>query len=296
MKKSVYEIVTDKIISGLGKGQIPWKKKWVGQGLPMNYFSKRHYQGINMLLLALNDFESPYYLTFNQVNKLGGKVIKGSESEMVVFWKVYKKTQRVEDPETGETNIKADKKFVLRYYRVFNAEQIEGVEFPKLKRFDHSAIDKAEEIWQGYTGRPKLKKGRPSYNPSNDVIKIPGRERFKTAEDYYKTLFHEAIHSTGHRSRLDRPMEGINDKSSYSFEELIAEIGASFLVNQAGIQWDETNSQAYINGWISFLKEQNANTIISAASKAKKASQYILRGENGERARRDEAKESLQTA
>ena len=93
MKKSVYEIVTDKIISGLGKGQIPWKKKWVEQGLPMNYFSKRHYQGINMLLLALNDFESPYYLTFNQVNKLGGKVIKGSESEMVVFWKVYKKTQ-----------------------------------------------------------------------------------------------------------------------------------------------------------------------------------------------------------
>lgn len=80
-------------------------------------------------------------------------------------------------------------------------------------------------------------------------------------------------------------MEGIDDKVSYSFEELIAEIGASFLVNQAGIQWDETDSQAYINGWISFLKEQNAITVISAASKAKKASRYILGGETGEKAR-----------
>lgn len=144
--------------------------------------------------------------------------------------------------------------------------------------------------------RPELKKGRPSYNPINDVIKIPGRERFKTAEDYYETLFHEAIHSTGHPFRLDRPMESINDKISYSLEELIAEIGASFLVNQAGIQWDETNSQAYINGWISFLKEQNANTIISAASKAKKASRYILERETGEQARKVETKESLPAA
>lgn len=276
MKKSVYDIVTEKIISGLEKGQIPWQRKWTGGGFPKNFFSDRNYRGINQLLLALNSFDSPYYLTFNQVKKLGGQVKKGSRSELVVFWKVYKKNRKVENEDTGEKEIKKESRFVLRYYNVFNAEQIEGIDFPEPETFDHSPIENAEQIWKEYKDKPDLVKGAPAYNFVQDIIKMPNREQFKTAEDYYKTLFHEAIHSTGHESRLNRPMEGMFNKESYSFEELIAEIGASFLVNQAGIEWDETNSQAYINGWLSFLREQNSRTILSAATKAKKATQFIL--------------------
>lgn len=276
MKKSVYDIVTEKIISGLEKGQIPWKRKWIGGGLPKNFFSDRNYRGINQLLLALNSFDSPYYLTFKQAKKLGGRVKKGSQSEMVVFWKVYKNSCTVENEDTGDIEIKTDPRFVLRYYNVFNAEQIGGVDFPEPETFDHNPIEKAEKIWNGYNGKPKVTKGAPAYNFVQDIIKMPNREQFETAEDYYKTLFHEGIHSTGHESRLNRSMKGMLNKQSYSFEELIAEIGASYLVNQTGIDWDETNSQAYINGWLRFLKEQNSGTILSAATKAKKATQFIL--------------------
>lgn len=278
MKKSVYDIVTEKFISGLEKGNIPWKKTWSGYGgLPRNFESQRPYSGVNMLLLAFNHFESPFYLTFNQVRKLGGTIKKGSRSEMVVFWKVYKKSNTVENSDTGESELKNDPRFVLRYYNIFNQDQIEGIDFPEPQTFDHDPIQQAETIWDSYSDRPSLERGSPAYYPGKrDVITMPPQERFITAEAYYQALFHESIHSTAHKSRLNRNLTGRQDKAAYSFEELIAEIGSHFLASRAGINLDTENSQAYINGWITYLKNEKSRTIISAASKAQKACDYIL--------------------
>jgi antirestriction protein ArdC len=293
MKTSVYDIVTETILSGLKKGRIPWKRSWSSYGgLPQNFASGRRYRGINMLLLALNCFESPYYLTFHQVKKMGGHIKKGSESQLVVFWKVYKKTVgQPADHRNEDETLKTQQRFVLRYYNLFNSSQIEGIDFPEPQRFEHDPIKQAETIWENYPDRPNLSfgGGQAKYAPHSDLITLPERNRFVSAEAYYKTLFHEAIHSTGHPDRLDRDLTGQNERKSYCFEELIAEIGASFLSTEAGLKTDEKNTQAYINGWISFLEEEHSRTIVSAASKAKHAAAHILGQHTGG------AKDSAQT-
>jgi antirestriction protein ArdC len=103
---------------------------------------------------------------------------------------------------------------------------------------------------------------------------------FESAEGYYSTLFHELTHSTGHKSRLNRFEENSTDhqfgSESYSKEELIAEMGAAMLAGMAGIsQVTLSNSASYLQSWIKRLKS-DSRLIISAASHAQKAADYIL--------------------
>jgi hypothetical protein len=91
MKNSeIYQIVTDRIISGLKLGKIAWKKTWRGGDIPKNFVTKKTYKGINVLILwysmMINNYTMPYFLTFKQVSDLKGKVKKGSKSELIVYW------------------------------------------------------------------------------------------------------------------------------------------------------------------------------------------------------------------
>ena len=63
----------------------------------------------------------------------------------------------------------------------------------------------------------------------------------------------------------------------YSKAELVAEIGSASLMNIIGIETTRSfkNSSAYIQGWLSVLKN-DVKFIVSASSKAKKAVKYIL--------------------
>lgn len=98
--------------------------------------------------------------------------------------------------------------------------------------------------------------------------------------EYYSTAFHEMIHSTGHPKRLGR-FENIQSvlgkKEDYSKEELVAEMGSSYLMNLAEIETKKTfrNSAAYIQNWLQVLRNDN-RFIVSAASKAEQAVCYIL--------------------
>jgi hypothetical protein len=94
-------------------------------------------------------YGSSYWLTFNQAKERGGNVRKGEKSSMVVFWKQYE----TKDKQTGEP-VKVP---VLRYYNVFNAEQVEGIEIPDAVKFeplDFKPIESAEQIAAGYLGGP----------------------------------------------------------------------------------------------------------------------------------------------
>ena len=109
---------------------------------------------------------------------------------------------------------------------------------------------------------------------------MPELAQFETAEGYYSTLFHELTHSTGHTSRLNR--EGITKLNpfgsvEYSKEELLAEMGASFLCAYAeiGNQPLNENSAAYLQGWLKVLKSDK-KLIFKAAASAQKAMDYIL--------------------
>jgi antirestriction protein ArdC len=145
----IYAIVTDKIINLLEQGVVPWRRPWTSAGLPRNLVSKKSYRGINHFLLSASKYVSPFWLTMRQANELGGHVRKGEESTIVVFWRVEDATQSTEDLDTGESDEKARRRFLLRYYRVWNLEQCELPQarldkLPKIETHEHDPIEAAE--------------------------------------------------------------------------------------------------------------------------------------------------------
>lgn len=271
---NVYQIITDRIIDSLSKGVVPWRKPWVTQS-PKNLISGKDYRGVNVLLLGSAPHESPWWLTFNQARDLGGTVKKGEKGTPVVFWKVYGK-------ETEEAGSQDDRRFVIRYYSLFNVAQCQGVEAPaSVSRPAFNPIEECERIVSGFEGKPTIEHGgsQAFYAPSSDRIQMPARETFSSAPEYYSTLFHEMTHSTGAAHRLARKsVVGPSSFAShaYSFEELIAECGAAFLCGQAGIASSTLdNSAAYIQHWAKVLRAE-PQWIVQAAAQAAKASDLVL--------------------
>lgn len=221
------------------------------------------------------------YATFKQWSDLGGKIRKGEKSEVVTFWKIQ---PFEEENENGEKVIKQIP--LLRYYNVFHISQVDGVE-PKeqLKISDLEPIEEAEKIKTEYMNREHLKifekvTNDAFYLPIQDYIQVPCKEQYQDIEEFYSTLFHEMIHSTGHKSRLNRPdMQGIvrHGSEKYSKEELTAELGSAMIINILGIETEKSfkNSSGYIQDWLQVLKNDN-NFIVSASSRAEKAVKYIL--------------------
>ena len=278
MKTTVYQIVTDRIMSLLEQGHIPWHKPWAGSDqLPKNLASGKEYRGVNIWLLHAAGYAEPYWLSFKQVKDRGGYVRKGEKANIAVFWKML-------DVETEgkDGNKKIKHVPMLRYYNVFNVEQCEGVKYPEtVKKHEHEPIKACENVIANMPNRPEIKHygAKAFYSPAFDRVVLPHNEMFDTAQGYYTTAFHELAHSTGHTGRLDR--EGITkphsfgDKS-YSKEELCAEMGAAYLCGHCGISPATIeNSAAYIQSWLKALKNDN-KLVVYAAAQAQKAADYIL--------------------
>ena len=275
-RTDVYEVITNRIILALENGVTPWKQGWnAAHGAPRNYRSKHVYQGINAFLLGMLKHEQPYYLTFNQARELGGGVRKGEKGMPVVFYQVGKKENA-----RGEEK----KVAILHYSTVFNISQIDGIawKLPVLPHREHTPQQAAEQIITGYVGGPRIQYAgsEPCYRTSTDTVTVPEASSFHTAEDYYATLFHELAHSTGHGKRLDRAT--LTEKASfgsesYAKEELVAELGASFLSNAAGLDLTRTEpaTASYLDNWLQALRNDK-RLIVSAASQAQKAANHIL--------------------
>lgn len=277
MKKDVYEMVTDRIIEQLEQNIIPWQKPWGGviDGA-YNRISKKPYSLLNQMLLQ----HSGEYATFKQWSELGGHIRKGEKSEIVVFWKLQPYEEENAD---GEKIIKQIP--LLRYYNVFHISQVDGVEPKELDLNEFEPIEEAERIKNEYMTRENLKileklTDKAFYSPAFDYIQVPCKEQYRNVEEFYSTLFHEMVHSTGHKSRLDRLESGANTNFGteiYSKEELVAEIGSASIMNLLGIETKKSfrNSSAYIQGWLRRLRGDK-KFIVSASSKAEKAVKYIL--------------------
>ena len=274
-RPDVYEIITNRIILALENGVAPWKQPWnAAHGAPRNYRSKHVYQGVNALLLGMLEYEHPYFLTYNQAKELGGQVRRGEKGMPVVFFTVTK------EDGTGEEK----KKAFLKYSTVFNVAQIDGVawSFPELPSREHTPEQAAEQVLAGYVGGPRvLHRGSEAmYRTSTDTVTMPEASDFHTAEDYYHTLFHELTHSTGHAKRLDRTTLtelAAFGSQTYAKEELVAELGASFLSHAAGLDLTRTepSSASYLANWLQALRNDK-QLIISAASQGQKAANHIL--------------------
>jgi antirestriction protein ArdC len=222
------------------------------------------------MLLACSVYPSEFWLTYKQATDMGGSVKKGEHGTPIVFWKIGKKT----DSDGNER-----KTFILRYYTVFNASQCEGIKIPATsEKVEFNPITECEKVVDGYEDPPVIEHGGGSacYIPSRDIVRMPPKESFDSAEAYYATMFHELGHSTGAEKRLDRSLSTGFGSHEYSFEELVAELSAAFLCAECGISPATIeNSAAYIGSWLKKLKSE-PEWIIKASGKAVKAADHIL--------------------
>ena len=271
----IYAEITARIIDQMENGIIPWQKPWVANGKAISHATGKAYSLLNQMLLG----RPGEYLTFKQCQEAGGRVRKGEKSSMVVFWKWIEQ----EDEETGE---KKEVPF-LRYYNVFHIDQCEGISAKHTQEttFPDGAdtLETAQDIIYDYLSREGVKMTHTEgdqafYRPATDEVVLPIRKQFISTAEYYSTVFHELTHSTGHPSRLNRlTRPSFFGTEDYSKEELVAEIGASALVNYVGLETTNSlrNNTAYIQNWLTVLKGDK-RFIVSASGKAEKAVNLIL--------------------
>lgn len=279
-----YELITNTFINALNEGRIPWKKGWKSShGLARNFITKKEYKGINRLILNNLGFDCPFWATFDQIKKLGGSVTKGSKGTIVLFYAecVSKNKDTNNDQDQVEYT---NRYFVPKTYLVFNLAQTTGIDWTKdLEQLSQFKVShSAEDVIKDFTTCPEIRHDdqRAFYSLLGDYVNMPKKLTFTSENEYYGTLFHELVHSTGHSSRLNREtLNSINHfgDHDYSKEELVAEIGASFLLSHCDLEDSHTleNSKAYIQSWISKL-ESDPKLILQASSLAEKAVGYIL--------------------
>lgn len=273
---NVYEVITDRILKLLEQGTVPWHRPWGGdQHHPRNLASGKKYRGVNVFLLSSAGYDSPYWLTFKQAKSREGNVGKGQRGYPCVFWTWLER----EDPNTGEQT----KRPFLKYYTVFNVDQCEGIDYPDVSAPTRAIppIKACENLVTAMQRAPPVHHGggRASYHPSTDTVHMPPRENFEKSEAYYSTLFHELVHSTGHESRLSRPgitKSNVFGSGNYSKEELVAEMGATYLCGHTGIENAVIdNSASYIASWLGRLRN-DSRLVVQGAAQAQKAADYIL--------------------
>ena len=295
-KISVVEIFVNRVIERVQKeGKLPWQKPWnpLSESGAYNALCGRHYNGLNTLIL-----DDGGYLTFKEIQDLGGKIKKGSHSYPVFFWKQIKVTETKTNDDGDSEEI--DKLIpMLRYYSVFRVEDCEipaekmgklKLEPAKNEEITHkNNYPLADNLMKYYLERENIQTGNENhafYRPSTDYIGLPIKGAFPKLEEYFSTAFHEITHSTGASKRLNRfGVCGAHSFGSkeYSKEELVAELGACFLCSFSGVDISvtENNNVAYIQSWLNALKN-DPKMLISAHSKARKAFDFIIDGFDSE--------------
>jgi antirestriction protein ArdC len=279
VNRDIYQAITDRFVEQLKRGTVPWQKPWFGV---QNIVSRKPYRGINALVLGSTDYQSPFWITFKQTLDLGGHVRKGERSTPVIYYEILEKRD-----DAGNLRVRDDGRServpFVRWANVFNLDQTEGIEPPVIAVQEGPTLplERAAAIVENAKLCPIHHAGFAAhYSPQDDVIRVPSPSTFHSREDYYHSLYHEMTHASGHSSRLNR--DGITRQARfgsepYSQEELIAELGAAFLSNEAGVLDSVRfeNSAAYLGSWINKF-ENDPRMIVSAASQAQKASDFVL--------------------
>ena len=285
-KLDVCSRVTNKIIADLEAGNLTWLQPWQAGGHKAGAVSRPlraggvPYRGVNVLMLWASAIEKgyncPLWLTYKQADELGGQVRKGEKGSLVVYANTFTKTGTDEKGEETETEIP-----FMKGYTVFNAEQIDGLPahfyatVPPLNN-EIERLESAERFFASTKATLQHGGNRAFYSPSRDIVQMPEAQTFRDAESYYATRAHEMIHWTRHPRRLDRDLGSKRfGDAGYAMEELVAEIGATFLCADLGIEPEtRPDHAAYVASWLKVLKDDK-RAIFTAASHAQKAVDYL---------------------
>lgn len=257
-----------------------WRQPWTTNGPPRNLISRRAYGGINIFLLSSQGFVSPFWITERSLHDCEGKVKDGETPTEVVLWQ-WRLVQHTDDARGRPSDSPRWVPFFWSHF-LFNSDQCDGIETPKINRSPFKHIKKCRAIVELIPMQPRIEHGVPKayYQPTFDHVNMPNPELFASAEEYYCTLFHELVHSSGHPSRLNRHKpfgEAFrNNGHAYSKEELVAVFGAAFLCARARISSSTiANSGAYIQGWLERLGDDKS-FLFYAAIQAQRAVDFIL--------------------
>lgn len=278
--------ITNDIINAIEAGTPPWRQGWTS-GLPhFNASTGQSYQGINQLLLAMQPYSDPRWLTYKQAEYMGLQVPKGARGTRIVkLVEVDRRRVKAAEAQGSEVLVAEEQKaLMMKAYTVFNACQIEGMA-PIPDRTTDVPTDEAVEaiifgLQEEEGGRLKLNFGgnQPAYYPRTDEIRIPPASQFQSLEDFHATLLHEAAHATGHVKRLARPhMDARFGSTEYGREELVAELCAAFTLASIGLPPSPScmaSHAAYISCWLEILR-RDKQEIFRAAAQAQKACDYL---------------------
>jgi len=278
MNQAIAEKAVNRILESLSNGTVPWENPWLITGGAKSHVTGRSYSLLNQMSLG----SCGEWLTFAQAKKEGGKVKKGAKGRSIVFWKVFAETIEGDDGEAVSTGRTIP---YLKYYTVFNVDDVEGVE---AKHQDEPLPDGAQRVEEAdaaiedYIARSGIKTRRDElspeayYMPALDLVRLPKREQFYNTQGYYNTVFHELAHSTGSDNRLKRP-QGKQGTKQYAAEELVAEITASALLAHFGLLTERQAEQnaAYCDSWHKRIQD-DPGAFVVAAGRAQKAIDLIL--------------------
>lgn len=278
--------ITQKIVDAMKNDPDGWTKPWQGVGrLPYNAQSGNTYTGGNALVLMWlsPDPSDARWSTYKGWAKLGGQVRAGEKGTGIVYF-----SQAWFNKDTNKWSSKPmdgegwEKKGMLKAYSIFHASQVDNAPAKPEQPVVSEDIDvQVHREWFQTLGADwrETPSDRAFYSPSEDYINTPEDTQFESPEGWFGVVAHEFTHWTGHTSRLDRKDDWRGDRgvrNEYAFEELVAELGATFLSVIRGVETDPRPDHArYINSWLKAL-DSDPKFIWDAAGKASKALNYIL--------------------
>jgi antirestriction protein ArdC len=271
-RTDAYDSITSRVIEMMETHGAKWTQPWVSSGLataPVSVTTGDAYRGINRLLLGFEGRADTRWGTYKAWAAKGAQVRNGEKGTQILFFKPL----QVTDKQSGE-----EKKIRLaKVYTVFSAEQVEGA--PELPQVEPASpvelIDHAEHFLQTTGASISLGGDQACYSPLTDRISCPHPHQFHSAQGYYSTLLHELVHWTGHKSREARDQSGRFRSSDYAFEELVAELGATFLCADLGIESEPREDHAgYLASWLKVLRDDK-RAIVKAAKLAQAAADHL---------------------
>lgn len=274
--------LVNQIIENMEKGYILPKPQWgVSPFTFQNPVSHAKYHGANMIKLylhsAANGYTDTRFMTYKQAQSMGWQVKRGEKGIRLEKFIFTKQVER-ENPDTGQmekVSVPLQRPMVNTFV-VFNASQIEGIEpQEEMKPLEHNEVlELADQLIASSECTVREEpQGEAYYRPASDTIVLPPRNAFISQEAFTVTLMHEMVHSTGHSSRLNRPLLSRFGTQEYALEELRAELGAFFMGTDLGIEGSQElldSHTHYLESWIKVLKN-DPNELFRACSDAQKA-------------------------
>lgn len=224
------------------------------------------------------------FATFNGLTKeLEAGLKKGSKATRIKFFK-----PKFKKDEAGEDTEKLDG-FISCQFTVFPlsmAERLDPEKLPKPKEdkeavpqvsLEELAHNKAKSFLENLKANSGIQLvfagNKAFWVQESDHIQTPQIGQFNGEGAFWATLFHEIIHWTGAKSRLDRSEMG------YAQEELIAELGSWEMCRLLKVEFSPQEKTSYLKAWLRRYqtRDEKLEALDVALNAADKAVNFLIR-------------------